>query len=86
MYEEGKSGLRLIEALKKWKAEAYCPVFRWTSPAGAARTVNEHAQPDRAGRELRGAVPSALAPRRPHARAHCGNALCGRGARRSPRL
>merc|ERR1719443_46326 len=32
MYEEGKSGLRLMLAEKKWKADAYCPVFRCTSP------------------------------------------------------
>lgn len=32
MYELGKSGLRLIAALKKWKADAYWPVLRCTSP------------------------------------------------------
>jgi hypothetical protein len=32
MYELAKSGLRLMAALKKWKADAYWPVLRCTSP------------------------------------------------------
>ena len=28
----GKSGFMLTDAEKKWKAEAYWPVLRWTSP------------------------------------------------------